>query len=55
MRGMPVATSAGEQNDGSQPSPTRPTRRSSAGAAPPSHTESGSCTGAGSTWTSSTE
>ena len=41
----PRATSPGVQKLGSQPSAKRPTRRSSAGARPPSHTSSGCCTG----------
>ena len=47
--GWPAATSAAVQNDGSHPSPRRPTRRSSLGAMPPSHSSSGCCTGFGRT------
>ncbi len=42
MTAQPAATSSGVMNEGSQPSPSRPMRRSSTGTRPPSHTSNGS-------------
>ncbi len=51
---QPDSTSAGTVNDGSQPSPSRPVRRSSDGEVPPSHTSIGCWTGRGRRVTPST-
>ena len=51
---QPASTSAGTVNDGSQPSPRRPVRRSSDGEMPPSHTSSGLLDRAGRSVTPST-
>ena len=47
MTGMAAAMSSAVQNDGSHPSPRRPTRCSSLGAMPPSQSSRGCCTGFG--------